>query len=394
MKTFSRLFLGPIAIGLVAAILVIALFSDQLQTGSDITIKRADSPSYSNAQSGNDFSISGPSSYADAVDQAAPAVVNIYTTKIVTRPRHPLLDDPNFRRFFGLDIHPNRQRMQSSLGSGVVISPQGYILTNNHVIAGASEIQVALKDGREALARVVGTDPETDLAVLQVQLKNLPTVTLASSDTARVGDVVLAIGNPFGFGQTVTMGIISAKGRSGLHLSTYEDFIQTDAAINLGNSGGALINTHGHMIALNTAIYSQAGGSVGIGFAIPSQLAEEIMLEIIEKGKVTRGWLGIVPQIMSDELASQLALGDKRGVIIADLFRDGPAHQAGLKPGDIIVAINGEAIRNERDAMNLIAKTQPGAKVSITYTRNGKRQTVEAEVGVRPGVKQPQTPQG
>ena len=234
----------------------------------------------------------GPVSYANAVSRAAPAVANLYTTKMVSKPSHPLFDDPMFRRFFG-DNLPQQKRMESSLGSAVIMSAEGYLLTNNHVTAGADQIIVALRDGRETIAQLVGSDPETDLAVLKIDLKNLPAMTLGRSDGIRTGDVCLAIGNPFGVGQTVTMGIISATGRNQLGLNTYEDFIQTDAAINPGNSGGALVDAAGNLIGINTAIFSKSGGSQGIGFAIPTKLALEVMQSIIEHGQVIRGWLGV-----------------------------------------------------------------------------------------------------
>ena len=246
----------------------------------------------------------GPVSYANAVSRAAPAVANLYTTKMVSKPSHPLFDDPMFRRFFG-DNLPQQKRMESSLGSAVIMSAEGYLLTNNHVTAGADQIIVALRDGRETIAQLVGSDPETDLAVLKIDLKNLPAMTLGRSDGIRTGDVCLAIGNPFGVGQTVTMGIISATGRNQLGLNTYEDFIQTDAAINPGNSGGALVDAAGNLIGINTAIFSKSGGSQGIGFAIPTKLALEVMQSIIEHGQVIRGWLGVEVKALTPEVFAE-----------------------------------------------------------------------------------------
>ncbi|MBL4794084.1 MAG: trypsin-like peptidase domain-containing protein [Pseudomonadales bacterium] len=326
----------------------------------------------------------GPVSYADAVAMAAPAVVNIYTSKLVARRSHPLFDNPTFRRRFGLDHMPKRQRMESSLGSGVIVSPQGYVLTNNHVVAEADEIRVALKDGRETLAQVVGTDPETDLAVLKIEMDNIPAVTLAQSEAVRVGDVVLAIGNPFGLGQTVTMGIVSAKGRTGLQLSTFEDFIQTDAAINRGNSGGALVNAMGNLIGISTAIFSESGGSQGIGFAIPSRIAKEVMLQIIQHGQVVRGWLGIVPKLLDANIAATYGLPNVRGIVIADLFKNGPAHLGGLQPGDIITHINDQAIINERESMNFISSMAPGETVKIAIIRDGQAGELKIDIGERP----------
>ena len=330
----------------------------------------------------------GPVSYADAVSSAAPAVANLYTTKMVNnKPNHPLFEDPQFRRFFG-DNLPKQKRMESSLGSAVIMSPEGYLLTNNHVTSGADQIVVALKDGRETIARVIGSDPETDLAVLKIDLKNLPAITLGRSDTIRIGDVALAIGNPFGVGQTGTMGIISATGRNQLGLNTYEDFIQTDAAINPGNSGGALVDANGNLTGINTAIFSKSGGSQGIGFAIPTKLALEVMKSIIEHGQVIRGWLGIEVQPLTQELAESFGLKDRPGIVVAGIFRDGPAQKAGLQLGDVILSINGEPAGDGRKSMNQVARTKPTEKISIQVMRNGKERKLTAEVGLRP----PQAP--
>ncbi|MDF3934846.1 Do family serine endopeptidase AlgW [Pseudomonas citronellolis] len=325
----------------------------------------------------------GPVSYADAVTRAAPAVANLYTTKMVSRPGNSMLDDPLFRRFFG-DNLPRQKRMESSLGSAVIMSPEGYLLTNNHVTSGADQIVVALRDGRETTARLVGSDPETDLAVLKIDLKDLPVMTLGRSDGIRTGDVCLAIGNPFGVGQTVTMGIISATGRNQLGLNTYEDFIQTDAAINPGNSGGALVDANGNLVGINTAIFSKSGGSQGIGFAIPIKLALEVMQSIIEHGSVIRGWLGVEVQPLTPELAESFGLQDQGGVVVAGVYRDGPAAQAGMQPSDVILEIDGKKASDGRTAMNQVARTKPGEKTSIVVLRNGKRVTLEAEVGLRP----------
>ena len=247
------------------------------------------------SQSGGSGLSSGPVSYAAAVQAAAPAVANIYTTKIITERANPFFNNPFFRDFFGDQLAP-RQRLENSLGSGVIVSKEGYVITNNHVVEGAAGIEVALRDGRSAEARLVGTDPESDIAVLKIILEDIPTITFSRGKTLRVGDVVLAIGNPFGVGQTVTMGIVSATGRDRVGINTYENFIQTDAAINPGNSGGALIDATGKLVGINTAIFSKSGGSQGIGFAIPASIAKDIMGQIIEKGHVSRGWLGIEGQ--------------------------------------------------------------------------------------------------
>jgi serine protease DegS len=327
--------------------------------------------------------VQGPVTYADAVVIAAPAVVNLYTTKVINKPAHPLFEDPQFRRYFG-DNGPKQRRMESSLGSGVIMSPEGYILTNNHVTTGADQIVVALRDGRETLARVVGSDPETDLAVLKIDLKSLPAITLGRSDGLRVGDVALAIGNPFGVGQTVTMGIISATGRNQLGLNSYEDFIQTDAAINPGNSGGALVDANGNLTGINTAIFSKSGGSQGIGFAIPVKLAMEVMKSIIEHGQVIRGWLGIEVQPLTKELAESFGLTGRPGIVVAGIFRDGPAQKAGLQLGDVILSINGEPAGDGRKSMNQVARIKPTDKVAILVMRNGKEIKLAAEIGLRP----------
>ncbi|HEB86646.1 MAG TPA: Do family serine endopeptidase [Gammaproteobacteria bacterium] len=326
----------------------------------------------------------GPVSYADAVERAAPAVVNIYTRKIITEANRPFANDPAFRYFFGENAQRPRQRTEFSLGSGVIVSPQGYVLTNNHVIAAADEIQVALRDGRTTQARLVGADPETDLAVLKIKLKNLPVITLGNAKALRVGDVVLAIGNPFGVGQTVTAGIISATGRNMLGINTFENFIQTDAAINPGNSGGALITAHGDLIGINTAIFSKSGGSQGIGFAIPMSLAKNVMTQIIEHGEVVRGWLGVVIQDVSPELARSFGLKDNAGVILSNIMRNGPAEKAGLTVGDIITWIGKVKIDNAKQALKLISKVKPGSKVHIRGVRQGKDFETTAVVGTRP----------
>jgi serine protease DegS len=327
----------------------------------------------------------GPVSYADAVEPAAKAVVNVYTAKVITRKRHPLLDDPLFRQFFGNQLAP-RKRLQTSLGSGVIVSKQGYVLTNNHVIAGADEIQVLLQDGRSSRATLVGADKDTDLAVLRIKLDELPVLPLGSSENLRVGDVALAIGNPFGVGQTVTLGIISATGRSQLGINRYEDFIQTDAAINPGNSGGALINAWGELIGINTAIYSRSGGSQGIGFAIPVSLVANVMQQIIEQGHVERGWLGIEAQDITPQLAESFELDNTRGMLIAGVLRGGPADNATIKPGDIIERINGREVENARSAMAFIAQLGPNEELLIEGVRDGKPFTLKATTGRRPEV--------
>jgi serine protease DegS len=317
---------------------------------------------------------SGPASYADAVDHAAPAVVNINTAQVVTVQPHPFFDDPVFRQFFGngQELIQPRKQVKTSLGSGVILSKEGYILTNNHVVREADAIQVSLRDGRRVEARVVGTDPETDLAVLKVDLDNLPTITLGNSEQLRIGDVVLAIGNPFGVGQTVTMGIVSATGRSKLGINTFENFIQTDAAINPGNSGGALVDAYGNLIGINTAIFSKSGGSQGIGFAIPMSLAKTVLADIIQHGRPLRGWLGIEAQPITPAIAKNLKLENTKGVIVSGVMRDGPSHKAGLQPGDVITAIDDKVINDASDALVAISSHRPGARVRLKIYREGK----------------------
>ena len=324
-------------------------------------------------------------SYRDAVSRAMPAVVNIYTTKEVRQPQSPLLDDPFLKRFFGERFSETEKQM--SLGSGVVVTHDGYVLTNNHVVETADQIEVAFEDGRKASARLVGNDPETDLAVIKIDLPDLPAITFGNVDDVKVGDVVLAIGNPFGVGQTVTMGIVSALGRSQLGINIYENFIQTDAAINPGNSGGALIDAAGNLIGINSAIYSQSGGSMGIGFAIPVSTVRMVMDAIIAKGQVVRGWIGVEPRDITPELAEYLDLGKQDGVIIAAVLKTGPADRAGIRPGDILISVDGKNIANMKEMFNLIATLQPESKTGVVVLRDGKEVSLEIIVGKRPSKK-------
>lgn len=388
MNQLFRLILWPAFAGVIIAIIILRFFPDQLEKINPPISSELTTSSVEKSNSDLLNIPTGPVSYAPAVSKAAPAVVNIYTTKIVQSKPHPLFDDPFFRQFFGKGNVPKRQRMQSSLGSGVIISTEGYVITNNHVVAKADEIVVALQDGRESFAKVVGTDPETDIAVLKIDLDQLPVITLTSSDEISIGDVVLAIGNPFGVGQTVTMGIISATGRNQLGLTTFEDFIQTDAAINPGNSGGALINAHGNLIGINTAIFSKSGGSQGIGFAIPSELVEQIMLDIINHGSVIRGWLGIEVQQLTPALADSFGLEKAFGVLVAGVHRNGPAHLAGLQPGDILLQVDQQPVISGRAVMNQITQAKPGSKISIDLLRAGELKQIEATIARRPPAEQ------
>lgn len=379
MKTTHPLaFIFKMAVvGLAAAFLVVLVRPDLLSSFRPVVeVRQADGPA-----AGLGY---GPVSYADAVGQAAPAVVNIYSAKVVTENQRNF-ESPVLRYFFGnRESEEPRQRIETSLGSGVIISPQGYVLTNNHVISGAAEIQVSMADGRRLQASVVGTDPETDLAVLYIRAGNLPNITIASDTPPQVGDVCLAIGNPFGVGQTVTMGIISATGRDQLGINTFENFIQTDAAINPGNSGGALINARGELLGINTAIFSKSGGSQGIGFAIPASLARKVMEQIIEYGQAVRGWLGVEAQTLTEALRQSFQIPGTEGVILAGILRGGPADQAGLQPGDIITHIGQTPVGDARSVLKIIARIPPGSIVKIDGIRAGEPQQWNATVGTRP----------
>jgi Do/DeqQ family serine protease len=321
-------------------------------------------------------------SFNAAVQRAQPSVVNIFTSKEVQSPRHPLLNDPLFRRFFG--EQPPEEQRASSLGSGVIVSNTGYVLTNHHVVEAADEIEVALQDGKKLLAKVVGNDPETDLAVLRVDADNLPAITFGSSDALKVGDVVLAIGNPFGVGQTVTSGIVSALGRTGLGINTFENFIQTDAAINPGNSGGALVDAGGNLVGINTAIFSRSGGSMGIGFAIPVSTAKMVLEQIVKSGSVTRGWIGVEVQEITPPVAESFHLGSTRGALIAGVLRGGPADKAGIKPGDVLLEVQGRPVSDPTSMLNLIAALPPGSSARMKLRRQEREIEAEISVGRRP----------
>jgi len=370
-----RHFSWPLLSGLLAAALILLLFPSLLeQPGAPGGIVQpAPLPS-------SDFE--GPVSYSSAVARAAPSVINIYTTKTVSRPRHPLLNDPFFSRFFNSGNFPQQQRMASSLGSGVIIDGNGYILTNNHVVANADQIVILLFDGREAQAKVVGTDPDTDLAVLKIDLPDLIPIPIGDPHAARVGDVVLAIGNPFGVGQSVSQGILSATGR-GLGLNTFENFLQTDAAINPGNSGGALIDAHGNLLGINSAILNE-NSSVGIGFAIPADTALRVKEDIVKHGAVIRGWLGVQAQQLAPAVAAKMGLNPPRGLMITDIHINGPAHLAGLLPGDIITHINHQLVGDGRQGTNIIADLMPGDPIHVDVVRDGEKISLTTVAGTRP----------
>jgi len=371
---FLTFLFTSIATGLAAAFIVLLIRPELLGEAVD---------SETGVQVSNLFQRGGPASYADAVAQAAPSVVNVFATRVTRERPHPLFEDPLFQRFFGDELNRPRYKRENSLGSGVIVDSNGYILTNNHVIRGASEIQVVLRDGRQFPARIVGTDPESDLAVLQAAGGDLPIATLGHSEKLRVGDVVMAIGNPFGVGQTVTLGIVSATGRNQLGLTDFENFIQTDAAINPGNSGGALINASGEVVGINTAIFSDSGGSHGIGFAIPVKLARSVMTQIAAHGRVIRGWVGVSAQDMTPALAESLGI-DSQGLLISGVLEDGPADKAGLAPGDLVMEVDGEQAVSSLRILKHIAAKRPGDTLSFRIERSGKPMELEVTVAERP----------
>ncbi len=360
---------------------VIALFKPNLLQWSaqpqSLTIQQAAAPApTAGAQ------VTG-GSFAPAAQKVIPAVVNVFTQQKVRNTINPTLQDPIFRYFFGDRLDP-RPRQASNLGSGVIVSPNGYILTNQHVVEAAEEIQIALSDGKTLPARVVGADPETDLAVLKIDAANLPAITFAEPNSLKVGDWVLAVGNPFGVGQTVTAGIVSALGRTHLGINTFENFIQTDAAINPGNSGGALVDAHGNLVGVNSAIYSRTGGSQGIGFAIPVSIARQVMEQIIKSGSVTRGWVGIEVQDLTPELAESFNLAATEGALIAGVLKGGPADTGGVHPGDILLAVNGSKVMDSSSLLNLIAELRPGETAQLTVARKQQVLKLSIRVGRRP----------
>ncbi|MFZ9642949.1 MAG: Do family serine endopeptidase [Candidatus Methylopumilus sp.] len=327
---------------------------------------------------------SSTGSYSDAAQKAMPSVVNIFTSKKnSSNPHQQFLDDPLFKHFFGDQLDDQSQR-ETSLGSGVIVDESGLILTNQHVIEAADEIEVALADGRTVRAKIVGADPDTDLAVLKINVKNLPAITFANPEKNKVGDVVLAIGNPFGVGQTVTQGIISALGRNHLGISTFENFIQTDASINPGNSGGALIDADGNLVGINSAIYSRNGGSMGIGFAIPVSIAKQVMEQIIRQGSVTRGWIGIETQDLNTELATSFKLKNTQGALIAGIIKNSPAERSGLKAGDILLEVNGLQVLDSNHMLGLISALKPNKQALLKIARDQKEIKVSVLIGRRP----------
>jgi len=384
MRKFWLIFAQSTTIALGMLFVVVIFRPDWLtwrnaHTGPGVTIREVVAPPGSAPQI---------NSLSAAAKKAIPSVVNVFTSKEIRLPRNPLADDPIFKRFFGDQLDSRSQRV-NNLGSGVIVSTDGYILTNHHVVEAADEIQVALHDGRTVPARVVGSDPETDLAVLKVNLTGLPAISFAQPDKGNVGDIVLAIGDPFGVGQTVTMGIISALGRSHLGINTFENFIQTDAAINPGNSGGALVNANGDLIGINSAIYTRTGGSQGIGFAIPVSLVIQVMDQIIKHGSVTRGWVGVEVQDLTPELAESFKLPNTNGALIAGILKGGPADLAGIRPGDVLIDVNGKPVKDSASLLQLIATQVPGQTAQLKLVRKTKEMVAEVKIGKRPRITQP-----
>ncbi|MDR2852723.1 MAG: trypsin-like peptidase domain-containing protein [Burkholderiaceae bacterium] len=345
--------------------------------GARVSVIEAPPPTASTAPA-TPGSVPAHDSLSAAARRAAPAVVSITASKSA---RHDeLMNDPWFRFFFG----NQGGQPQVGLGSGVIVSPEGYVLTNNHVIEGADKIEVALNDGRRVPGKVIGTDPDTDVAVLKISLARLPVITLGNSAALQVGDRVLAIGNPFGVGQTVTSGIVSALGRSQLGINTFEDFIQTDAAINPGNSGGALVDINGNLEGINTAIYSRSGGSMGIGFAIPVSVARQVLEAIVRDGKVTRGWIGVEPTDLTPELAQTFGIKAEYGVIITGVLQSGPAANAGIRPGDVITSVDGHKTSNTQELLSTVAALKPGESAHFTLQRGSKSIALNVTPGTRP----------
>ena len=376
MRKFWLLFSQSVTVLLAAYFIVLTLKPSWLGSGGPggtVAVIQAAPASAKGGASG---------SFRTAAKAASAAVVSITANKAGAR--NPQAQDPWFRFFFG---DQGAGEPQVGLGSGVIVSASGYILTNNHVIEGADNIEVSLNDQRKARAKVIGTDPETDLAVLKIELDKLPVIVLGNSDELEIGDQVLAIGNPFGVGQTVTSGIVSALGRTQLGINVFENFIQTDAAINPGNSGGALVDTQGHLLGINTAIYSRSGGSMGIGFAIPVSSARQVLDAIVRDGQVTRGWIGVEPQELSAELAQAFSVKAENGVIITGVLQNGPAAQAGMRPGDVVTAVAGRPVKNVSELLGAVAALKPGEPTKLSIERRDQRSELNITPGKRPAAK-------
>ncbi|OIN91978.1 MAG: 2-alkenal reductase [Comamonadaceae bacterium CG1_02_60_18] len=378
MKRFWLLFSQSITVLLAAYFVVGTLkpgwLPQRLGSGNAVAVLEAPASSVATPPAG---------SFRLAAKRASEAVVSINTSKNARRSRQQ--SDPWFKFFFG----EQPSEPQVGLGSGVIVSADGYILTNNHVVEGADEIEVVLNDSRRSAAKVIGTDPDADLAVLKISLDRLPVIVLGNSNSLQVGDQVLAIGNPFGVGQTVTSGIVSALGRNQLGINTFENFIQTDAAINPGNSGGALVDTNGNLMGINTAIYSRSGGSMGIGFAIPVSTAKMVLEGLVKDGQVTRGWIGVEPNELTSELAQTFGVTSKTGVIITGVLQDGPAAKGGMRPGDVVTKVADQDVRNVAELLTVVAALKPGAQAAFEVQRPDGKATLNIAPGVRPKPRQP-----
>ncbi len=378
MKRFWLLFSQAVTVLLAAYFVVVTLKPDWVgnRPSRSGTVSLLEAPAASPG-------VVPPGSFRLAAQKSSAAVVSINTSKAARKIQGG--DDAWFKFFFG----EQGNEPQVGLGSGVIVGDNGYILTNNHVVEQADEIEVILNDSRHARAKIIGTDPDTDLAVLKIELDRLPVIVLGNSDTLQVGDQVLAIGNPFGVGQTVTSGIVSALGRNQLGINTFENFIQTDAAINPGNSGGALVDTNGNLLGINTAIYSRSGGSMGIGFAIPVSTARLVMEGIVKDGQVTRGWIGVEPNDLSPELAETFGVKTAQGVIITGVLQNGPAAQAGIRPGDVITSVAGKSIANVTELLSTVAALKPGTASEFSLLRRDEKVGVNVTPGIRPKPRQP-----
>jgi serine protease DegQ len=386
MRKFWLLFAQATTIGLATLFIIQTLRPTLLPNAARNGVVTLYENNNDNSANGGQIPAAG---FSAAAQKVMPSVVNIYTSNEVKAQAQPFINDPRFRFFFGDQFEDNAPQQSSSLGSGVIVSHDGYILTNHHVIDGADQIEVALSDGRKAKGHIIGSDPETDLAVIKIDIaNNLPAITFGRAEQSRVGDIVLAIGNPFGVGQTVTMGIVSALKRNHLGLNTFENFIQTDAAINPGNSGGALVDANGNLIGINSAIYSPNGGSLGIGFAIPVSTAKKIMEQIIQSGSVVRGWIGVAVQDLTPELLESFKLGETKGVLIAEVVRGSPADKAGVKAGDILLSIADHPLSDSNVMLETISALPPNKIATLKLLRNQSEIAVQVKVGKRPIPKQ------
>lgn len=387
MKKFFKTFALPLLIGALLAIIFVQNFPQFFQGANkqEKILALSQKPvALSEQTKANVAQVPMLNSYNNAVKKAAPAVVNIYTAKEVEQSLNPFFQDPFFRDFFGNQSHFTRKRLETSLGSGVILTKDGLVVTNEHLIRGAKEIKVALQDGREVFAEFIGADQQTDIAVLKLDLQNLPILNLADSEKVLIGDQVLAIGNPFGIGQTVTQGIISALGRTGFGNHAFEEFIQTDAAINPGNSGGALVNVKGELVGINTMIYSKSGGYQGIGFAIPSLLVKKVTEDLVTKGQVVRGWIGAEVKALNPQLIQALALKVSEGLLIDGVWRNSPAQKAGILPGDLLIKVDAKPIKTPESFYQTIDDANINSYLELTLLRNSNLKKIKVRVMQKP----------